>query len=201
MMTVYIIQNEMNNKAYVGACTVPLRQRWTSHISTARKQRGTNTLHAHMRKYGFGKFFCTEVCSAANKEELKQLERYFVKYFRTLEPNGYNRTEGGDSISETARECLDRTGAEPWNKGLHGALSPETIEKMRESRLGRKLSAETRAKMHESQQRRRADPADRAKTGAGVRRFVEENPEERERRRQIVTTWPRRSDGTFEPHA
>jgi group I intron endonuclease len=172
-MIVYIVQNEVNNKAYVGACTVPLRRRWQAHLVTARKRRGTNTLHAHMRKYGFSKFFYTEVCSnITNKEELKQVERYFIKYFRTLEPNGYNRTEGGDSISEAARECLDRTGAEPWNKGLRGAFSAATLEKMRASKLGRKLSPETRARMHLSQQLRRSNPEDREKTRTGMRKYL-----------------------------
>ena len=172
-MTVYAITNDVNDKVYVGACVRPLKRRWTNHVSDARKGRGTNSLHADMMKYGIEKFFYTAIWTGIiTFEKLKLLERYYIRCFRTLEPNGYNRTEGGDSISEAARECLDRTGAEPWNKGLRGAFSAATLEKMRASKLGRKLSPETRARMHLSQQLRRSNPEDREKTRTGMRKYL-----------------------------
>jgi group I intron endonuclease len=159
-MTVYAITNDVNDKVYVGACVRPLKRRWTNHVSDARKGRGTNSLHADMMKYGIEKFFYTAIWTGIiTFEKLKLLERYYIRCFRTLEPNGYNRTEGGDSISEEARECLDQTGAEPWNKGMRG-IALSTSQKMRAAKVGRILPMETRTKMRISQQMRRAKEAE-----------------------------------------
>ena len=54
-MTVYAITNDVNSKGYVGACQIPLRQRWSGHRSKA-KHGSHHFIHAAMREIGIERF-------------------------------------------------------------------------------------------------------------------------------------------------
>jgi group I intron endonuclease len=154
-MFIYAVTNDVNDKAYVGACIRPLNRRWTNHLADARHGRG-GALHAAMRECGVEKFHVSAIWSGhIPVADLKKLERYYIRCFQTLEPNGYNQTEGGDSVSAKAFLCLDRTGATPWNKDKPGCFAKTTIHKMAMAKIGRVVPVETRIKMALSQQLRR----------------------------------------------
>ena len=68
-----------------------------------------------------------------SEEEMCSDEQYYIKLFKTLWPNGYNLTEGGDGLipcEETRRKLRDA------NKGKK--LSEETKKKMSEAQKGEK---------------------------------------------------------------
>ena len=109
-----------------------------------------------------------------SEEEMCSDEQYYIKLFKTLWPNGYNLTEGGDGgeipceevrkkmsmklkgrhISEETRRKISNShkGINIWMKGK--TLSEETKKKISESlkgrpsgMLGKKHSDETKKKM------------------------------------------------------
>ena len=86
------------------------------------------------------------------QEELDEWEKYYIKFYDTLYPNGYNLEEGGRGgvPSEETRKKLSEA-----QKGKHH--SEETKQKMRESQSGKKnhmfgkhLSDETKRKLSEA---------------------------------------------------
>lgn len=97
-MIVYLIRNLLNGKKYVGQTASSLRERWQGHVSSA--QSGSRfPIHCAIRKYGVGNFEISELARAANKEELDVLEQKHIAESRSMVPEGYNRTAGGDGFS------------------------------------------------------------------------------------------------------
>ena len=96
------------------------------------------------------------------KEDAKELEQYFIKYYRTKNPEyGYNCTDGGDGVSDK-----DRTGAHNSNYGNHklaGENNPmwgkhhseETKKKISDALSN--PSAETRKKISDAAKARQTD--------------------------------------------
>lgn len=125
---IYVITNDVNDKAYVGACAMPLEHRWAGHKSWARKGRG-HSIHAAMREHGIDKFHITRIFSGVvSREAMKKLEEYYIKSFGTLIPNGYNETIGG-----TTR--------------IFAPCAEEKKRKISKSLLGHVISVETREKI------------------------------------------------------
>ena len=97
-----------------------------------------------------------------SEEEMNSDEQYYIKLFKTLYPNGYNLTEGGDGCvaSEETRRKLsqnhyDCSGENHPNYGKKA--SDETRKKMSDSHKGKpspnkgkKMSEEQKKKMSES---------------------------------------------------
>ena len=79
------------------------------------------------------------------QEELDEWEQYYIKFYNTLYPNGYNLEKGGRGgvPSEETRRKLSEIG-----KGRHH--SEETKKKLSEYRKGKQLSEETKKKMSEA---------------------------------------------------
>ena len=95
-MIIYKITNLMNNKVYIGLTTTPLNNRWCAHIRESRKSH--LHLYSAMRKYGIDSFKIEQIDSADSIEKLGELERYYIKLYKTDNPEfGYNNTRGGES--------------------------------------------------------------------------------------------------------
>jgi len=148
-MQVYLITNDVNDKAYIGACSMPLEQRWTGHKSWARKGRGY-ALHAAMREIGVEKFHIVRVFSGyARRSSTKALEEYYIRSFQTMVPNGYNETIGG--TTRIFKPCPDEKRRKISESLMGHKVSQETKEKIRNSpcataAIGRPVSEEARAK-------------------------------------------------------
>ena len=104
-----------------------------------------------------------------SEEEMNSDEQHYIKVFKTLWPNGYNLTEGGDGwsggpceetrrkLSEIHKNISDETrrkmslankGRTPYNKGKH--LSEEQKRKIGEGNKGKTMSEEARRKISEA---------------------------------------------------
>lgn len=128
-MQVYKITNRINGKIYIGQTTKSLQRRWTKHCIAAKTD--NIPFHKALMKYGFENFTVEQIDVASNADELNQKEIYWIKYFNSVIPNGYNVCKGG--------------------KGVSGfKASNETIKKLRNSHLGKRPSEETRRKMSEA---------------------------------------------------
>ena len=104
---VYKITNTANGKAYTGI-TRDLRKRWTAHIHEA-KVGNEHPLYHDIREYGVDTFSVDIIDTAETAKELGEKERFYISYYETLHPYGYNLTTGG----ETSRSHKEKTPATP----------------------------------------------------------------------------------------
>ncbi|KKL92394.1 hypothetical protein LCGC14_1885140 [marine sediment metagenome] len=174
---VYIIENKVNGKSYVGQ-TKNLSERKRRHFSGSSCAK---LLNSAVKKYGADKFYFSLIEKCLGQDEVNVREKYWIKYLRTLSPAGYNLSEGGGGISgysfsseqrqrlsialkgikRSEETCLkislSKRGEKNPMHGCSGTSSPtyghkhseKTCYKMRESALGRNHSSQTKKKLSE----------------------------------------------------
>ena len=91
---IYIIKNTVNDKVYIGQSKDVL-QRWIKHISLAKKN-PKYPIHKAMKKYGIDKFYYQIIES--NVVDYDDRERYWIQYYNSIVPNGYNVAVGSNSL-------------------------------------------------------------------------------------------------------
>ena len=94
LKAIYKITNNINNKIYIGQSQNPM-DRWKSHKSLTRtgSDIGKSAIHDAMRTYGIENFNFEII---GWFEDYNEKERYYIKYYNSLVPNGYNLQEGGE---------------------------------------------------------------------------------------------------------
>lgn len=172
---IYLVENIINQKKYIGFTTMNAAKRWHHHVWMA-KHGSLNHLHSAIRKYGPENFNVTEIYYSKDlTHTLSEMEPYFIHTFDSF-LRGYNMTAGGDGRlnaphNEATKEkmrsvwtperraeaskrfsLLPRT--EEHKRHIGAALkgrkrSPEEIEKLRKALTGRKLTPEHIQKMRE----------------------------------------------------
>lgn len=97
---IYKIINNINNKIYIGQ-SIHIEQRISEHKSESKldspnRLAYNSIIHKAIRKYGWNNFSweIIEECSIA---QLDDRERYWIAYFNSLVPNGYNILIGGQA--------------------------------------------------------------------------------------------------------
>ena len=105
---VYIIQNKVNNKVYIGLTTQGSKQRFKEHISRFNRGDRNHKLYQAFRKYGLHNFIFQEYFYGFTLEDLKQVEQLLIEEFNSLN-NGYNMTIGGDTISDETKQKISIT--------------------------------------------------------------------------------------------
>lgn len=99
MIGIYKIENNITHKIYIGQ-SVEVEERIKEHKRIAfRQNRPTYNypLYVDMRIYGVENFIY-EILKECKKEELNELEQYYVQLYNSFN-NGYNQTPGGDSVA------------------------------------------------------------------------------------------------------
>lgn len=103
----YVIQNKVNNKVYVGLTTQGTKQRFKEHISRFNRGDRNHKLYLAFKKYGLDNFTFQEYFYGLDVESLKQTEQALIKDFDSYN-NGYNMTIGGDTISEETKQKISQ---------------------------------------------------------------------------------------------
>lgn len=159
---VYLITNKENGKLYVGETIQSLHNRWKGHKCDAKRYRGPLHLTHAFRKYGTEVFIIEPLHECESREEMDFVEIFYIAFLNTKAPLGYNLTDGGDgtkgtpvtegqrrkiSLSLTGRKASEKTKAllSKLRQGSSNSFfgkthSPETLEKMRQAKLGKKQS-------------------------------------------------------------
>lgn len=101
---IYLITNLVNGKKYVGQTTKDLFSRFASHCSDKRNRHISNAINT----YGVQKFKVEEIYSAFDLESLNSAEVYFVNYFNSMYPNGYNHRAGGNQNGTCSNELKNK---------------------------------------------------------------------------------------------
>lgn len=130
----YKITNTVNDMVYIGVTKYP-QHRMNAHACF--KTPTKSIIKNAIQKYGRDKFLF-QILLTATQEYCYEMERKAIAAYNTLKPNGYNICTGG----------VGAIGIYGEKNGMFGRKhSPETLEKMRQTKLGKTVSAETKEKM------------------------------------------------------
>lgn len=103
-MFIYRITNIKNGMSYIGKTTYPLHIRWKQHCNPKSK-----TLIAKViREQGVANFTIEKLGIYLDPKHLNNAEEYFIEYYCTLYPDGYNLQGGGYSkiLCDKSREKM-----------------------------------------------------------------------------------------------
>lgn len=103
MIGIYRFINNKNGKQYIGQ-SHNLMARYKAHKNAANSNTNYKTdvlLYRAMRKYGFDNFTYEIIIDddTLTDDELNQLEQYYIEFYNTCMPNGYNMNYGGNFTS------------------------------------------------------------------------------------------------------
>lgn len=169
-MCIYKIQNNSTNLIYIGKTTVEVSKRWSAHLSSAKRSK--THIGRALHKYGKDAFTFEVIDIAENEQSLSVKESFYISYYGSLTPNGYNLTTGGEgaALSEETKEKLSFShaklhGRERSNRMEHKIIKdrfPALYEEMARinrsqsqigkpsSRKGQKASPDTVEKMRDA---------------------------------------------------
>lgn len=140
---IYKITNNINGKIYVGQHKIRKNE-------SPREYMGKGTLiNEAYKKYGRGNF--TKVIIEYIEDNAKRLkvserERYWIAYYNSEYPNGYNMNNGGfGGCDEKAAKKVIETRKRNGYK-----MTEETKKKISESNKGKKLSKEHKKHLSEN---------------------------------------------------
>lgn len=92
---IYIVENKINSKKYIGQTMQnDINKRWKQHKSS--KKIGKILYNAY-QKYGMDNFKFKILCVCFDCD-LNNYEIEYIKKYNTIHPNGYNLLEGGKNI-------------------------------------------------------------------------------------------------------
>lgn len=121
-MIIYKVQNNINQKVYIGKTTKTLNERKKTHLKNV-KMGLKSHFYDSIRKYGEESFTWCELLSCNSIDILNEMEIMFIDKFNSY-MDGYNMTlggDGGDTISNKSEVEKKNQGAKigniPWNKG------------------------------------------------------------------------------------
>ncbi len=155
-MIIYKITNKINGKIYIGQTTRSLQHRWRKHCESTS---GCTALSSAIKKYDKENFTVEQIDVATTREELDQKESYWIAYYDSMSPNGYNLTGGGDRPCEVSEE----TRMKRRIANLGKKMSEEACKKMSLAKKGTKLSEERKNKLRECSRKWWSIPENRAR--------------------------------------
>lgn len=85
---IYKIENQLNHKIYIGQST-RIERRFSEHCRNE-----TSVIDRAIKKYGANNF-SFEILEECPVDELDEKEKFYIGFFKSITPNGYNITEGG----------------------------------------------------------------------------------------------------------
>lgn len=96
---IYIIKNSVNNKVYIGQ-SKDAAKRWLHHIYDAKYENKYDNIkqpiHLAMKEIGYEKFHYEILESQVDNPD--EREKYWIKYYDSIIPNGYNKAIGGKGV-------------------------------------------------------------------------------------------------------
>ena len=91
---IYIIKNDLNNFVYIGQAK-DTKTRFQGHCKPSSAKNNNSLIDKAIQKYG-RKHFWFEILES-QIENYNEKEIYWIKYYNSLAPNGYNLTTGGEA--------------------------------------------------------------------------------------------------------
>lgn len=144
MYTVYLIENKINGKRYVGCTKYPVRIRFETHCMDAKYHNGGCLLHEDMIKYGFNNFIYKPLIKNIPRDKKQFYEILWIKKLNTYyKYGGYNCTYGGNGtkgyiFTDKDKQVISQRSKQSYQNRLKYNLPKEQqrIDKIRHSQLG-----------------------------------------------------------------
>lgn len=112
MYYVYIFENKINSKVYIGK-TNNIERRQIEHLSKSKTSNNGHFYNA-IKKYGFDNFELNILAECENEEQAYFTEINYIKLYKSNDTAfGYNATSGGEgvrNVSEEIRKQLSERG-------------------------------------------------------------------------------------------
>ena len=154
-MIIYKSTNKITGKIYIGQTTHTLDKRIKGHIKES-KIESNRPFMLSINKYGEDNFEFETIDSANNLDELNNKEIYWINFYNSVSPNGYNVTGGGQGKKMISTKELSKIiseglkNSEKWQKTKN---SEEYKLKMKKYFIGsnkdKKFSQEHKEKIWE----------------------------------------------------
>ncbi len=91
-MIVYKATNKINGMSYIGQTIFTLNERKVKH----ERKDDKSYFQLSIEKYGRDNFEWEVLCGCCDSNEMNEKEMFYIKYYNTIRPNGYNLTKGGE---------------------------------------------------------------------------------------------------------
>lgn len=88
---IYKIENLINHKIYIGQ-SIEIEKRWQKHLNA----KDNFVIHKALQKYG-KENFSFQIIEECDLLDLDNKEQYWINYYNSLIPNGYNMILGGSN--------------------------------------------------------------------------------------------------------
>lgn len=126
---IYKIENKINGKIYIGQ-SVDIKKRWSRHKRSAKNELEEKyPIHYAILKYGLDNF-SFDVVEECDVSVIDERELYYISFYDSMIPKGYNCDSGGKSGGYLPKERIDKMS------GVESSLS--TRLKMSEIQSGGK---------------------------------------------------------------
>jgi group I intron endonuclease len=154
MFRIYLIENMINGKLYIGQTRRSIARRWANHKYDAK--RGFEfPLYRAIRKYGSNNFEIREIDKIDTIELANERETFWIKFFHSHLPDvGYNGTLGGDGMCHPTGEVLQKM-IEAGKRFTHH--TEESKLKISMAGKGRKATPEAKENMRKAATKREAN--------------------------------------------
>lgn len=161
---IYKITNVENGKIYIGQTTQGIDKRINQYL-LGNHNVSKSIIGNSIKKHGLRMFIVEIIDFAKCIEELNELEIFWINFFNTISPVGYNLRGGGggggplhESTKEKIRQSkigkpgrkltdADKDRISKMHKGK--VVGEATRDKLRKANIGKLLSEETKAKVAE----------------------------------------------------
>lgn len=153
MYYVYLHNNILNNKKYIGITKQPPEYRWGIN---GINYKSSPYFYSAIQKYGWDNFEHIVLYKGLTKEEACQKEIELIQKYQTQDKQyGYNIMGGGDApvMSTEIREHLSKALKGNQNGKGH-PCSEEKKRKISEAQKGRSLTSEHKLKLSEAAKKR-----------------------------------------------
>lgn len=98
MNYIYLVTNKENGKQYIGQTTYDVKTRWRNHVYHSKHSLDNNYFHRAIRKYGEKSFEISIIEEIEDYNLLDEKEVFYISFYNTLFPNGYNLALGGNGV-------------------------------------------------------------------------------------------------------
>jgi group I intron endonuclease len=145
---------------YIGQTTKNLEKRIKGHVNESKKDKNRPFLSS-INKYGVDNFVFEIIDFADNLNELNDKEIYWINFYNSVSPNGYNVTGGGQGDKTIGTKELGKRiseglkNSEKWQTLLNDdEYLKKREEKFINSSKGKKFSSEHKEKIWEKNKER-----------------------------------------------
>lgn len=194
---VYKHTNKLNGKSYIGITKTTMELRWKRHIYLSKKNSSSHiAFGCAIQKHGTGDEIWDHIVisTVETLEEAFAMEKRCIQEHKTMVPDGYNMTTGGEGrfgpLSESAKESLRNVVNDPehrrknseaqkkhWKENPHRREERSIISKkiMSSEDMRKLISQKTKESMESFEVRKKlldhaSDPENRKKKRENAKR-------------------------------